>query len=122
MGKTNRAQTDLAVRAQRIARALFERDADLIFFSPCDPARQTQFVVRDNKHKAFGDTHLGRNLYFGPRQGEVADDTINRPAAEEFNPCCFRDAVAGCDPSFGHVRTIRIECLSTNKQCFVNGR
>ena len=122
MGKTNRAQIDLAVRAQRIAPVLFERNADLIFFSPCNPARQTQFVARDNKHKAFGDTHLGRNLYPGSREGEVADDAINRPAAKEFNPCGFRYAVAGCDPGFGHVQTIRTEYLSTNNQCFVNGK
>ena len=90
--------------------ALFERDADFIVFSPCDAARQAQSVVRDTKHKAFGDTHLGGNLYLGSGKGKIADHAINRPAAGKFNPCGFRDAVARCGPGFGHVQTIGIEC------------
>ena len=88
---------------------LFERDADVKIFSPRNPGWQAQSVLRDNQHEAFGDTHLGRNLYLGSGKGQVADDAINRLAAEEFNPRGFRDGVTRYDPSFGHVSTIRIE-------------
>jgi hypothetical protein len=77
--------------------------------SGANPALQAQSVARDSQHEAFGDTHLGRNLYLGSGKGQVADDAINRLAAEEFNPRGFRDGVARYDPSFGHVSTIRIE-------------
>ena len=81
---------------------LFERDADVKIFSPRNPGRQAQSVVRDHQHEAFRDTHLGGNLYLGSSKGQVADHAINRPAAGKFNPCGFRDAVPRCDPGFGH--------------------
>jgi hypothetical protein len=104
---------------------LFERDADVKIFSPRNPGWQAQSVLRDNEHEAFGDTHLGRNLYLGSSKRQVANHAINWPPAGEFNPCGFRDAVTRCDPGFGHAWNTSVEVplqYTENNQCFVNGK
>jgi hypothetical protein len=90
---------------------LTEGDADPAFLAPHDVAGQMQPVARHGQHEPIGNSDLIGHLECGARGGEVADQAIDRAAAE---PDCsgFQDAMTRCSSIFGH----RIKLPATLKQ------
>lgn len=92
----------IAGRGKLLKAPLVERDSDPILLPPDDMADQAQSILRYHQEELFGYTRLAGYLYRSSRNGQVADQAINRIAADELNDSGLRDAVAGCNASFDH--------------------
>jgi hypothetical protein len=90
---------------------LTEGDADPALPAPHDVAGQMQPVAGHGQYEPIGNSDLIGHLECRARGGEVADQAIDRAAAE---PDCsgFQDAMTRCSSIFGH----RIKLPATLKQ------